>query len=83
MPVDRFSLTMDPELGAAVREAAERAGTTVSAWLSQAAADRVRNELLRVALDRWEEEDGPLTEQELEEAREDLGLVRTEGAAGP
>lgn len=74
MPVERFSLTMDPELGAAVREAADRAGMTVSAWLSQAAADRVRNELLRIALDRWDEEDGPPTEEELEQARRDLGL---------
>jgi hypothetical protein len=46
----------------------------VSAWLSQAAADRVRNELLRIALDRWDEEDGPPTEEELEQARRDLGL---------
>jgi hypothetical protein len=74
MPVDRFSLTMDPDLGAAVRDAAERAGTTVSAWLSQAAADRVRNELLGAALDRWAEEDGPLTEEELAEARAALGF---------
>jgi hypothetical protein len=73
---------MDPELGAAVRQAAERAGTTVSAWLSQAAADRVRTELLRVALDRWEDEEGPLTETELEEAREALGLVRTARVSG-
>lgn len=82
MTVDRFSLTMDPELGAAVREAAKRAGTTVSAWLSQAAADRVRNELLGFALDRWEDEEGPLTEKELEEAREALGLERTESTTG-
>jgi hypothetical protein len=82
MPVDRVSLTMDPELGAAVREAAEREGTTVSAWLSQAAADRVRNQLLRVALDRWQEEDGLLTEAEIEEARESLGLARSSRASG-
>ena len=76
MAVDRFSLTMDPDLGEAVRRAADRAGMTVSAWLSRAAADRVRNELLGIALDRWEEEDGPLTEQELDEAREALGFPR-------
>lgn len=80
--MDRFSFTMDSALGAAVREAAERAGTTVSAWLSQAAVDRVRNELLRVALDRWEDEDGPLTPQELEEAKEALGLGRAPRATG-
>ena len=81
MPVERFSLTMDPDLGAAVREAAEREGKTVSAWLSQAAADRVRNELLGIALERWAEEHGPPTEEELAEARESLGFTSDE--AGP
>jgi hypothetical protein len=76
MPVERFSLTMDPELGAAVRQAAERSGMTVSAWISKAAADRVRNELLGIALQRWEEEDGPLTEEELDDAREEMGFAR-------
>jgi hypothetical protein len=74
MTVDRFSLTMDPELGASVREAAERAGTSVSAWLSQAAADRLRNDLLASALEDWSAEEGPLTEAELSAAREVLGL---------
>lgn len=75
-------MTMDAELGAAVREAAQRAGTTVSAWLSQAAADRVRNELLGAALDQWAEEDGPLTEEELDEAREAMGLGRGPAPGG-
>ncbi|MGH8934470.1 MAG: hypothetical protein ACRDZO_28520 [Egibacteraceae bacterium] len=76
MPVDRFSVTMDPELGAAVREAAQRAGMSVSGWLAEAAAARVRNALLGAALDAWDAEDGPLTEEELDAGREELGLPR-------
>jgi hypothetical protein len=76
MPVERFSLTMDPHLGAAVRQAAERAGLSVSAWLSKAAAERVRNEALGFALERWEEEYGPITEEELDDAREEMGFPR-------
>ena len=76
MPVDRFSFTMDPALGAAVREAADRAGLSVSAWLSKAAAERVRNELLGIALQRWQEENGPFTEEELDDAREEMGFPR-------
>jgi hypothetical protein len=49
----------------------------VSAWIAEAAADRVRNELLGAALDRWEEEDGPFTEAELDEAAKSLGIRRT------
>jgi hypothetical protein len=72
--VDRFSVTMPPELGEGVRQAAAREGTSVSAWLSEAAADRLRNELLGAALDAWEAEDGPFTDAELEAAASRLGL---------
>lgn len=67
--VDRFSVTMAPEIGTAVREAAANAGTSVSAWLSRAAAQQLRNELLGAALDQWEAEHGAFTEEELETAR--------------
>ena len=73
--VDRFSVTMPPELGEGVRQAAARQGTSVSAWLSEAAADRLRNELLGIALDAWESEDGSFTEAELGAAASRLGLT--------
>lgn len=63
--MDRFSVTMPPELGEGVRQAAARQGISVSAWLAEAAADRLRNELLGAALDAWESEDGPFAETEL------------------
>src|SRR6476620_5519132 len=72
--VDRFSVTMPPDLGEGVRRAAERQGVSVSAWLSEAAADRLRNELLGVALDTWESEDGSFTAAELDAAASLLGL---------
>lgn len=73
--VDRFSVTMPPELGEGVRQAAARQGTSVSTWLSEAAADRLRNELLGAALDAWESEDGSFTEAELDAAASRLGLA--------
>ncbi len=76
MQVDRFSVTMEPDLGAAVRDAAERAGMSVSGWLAQAAADRLRNDLLGAALDAWEAEDGPFGEEELDAAAATLGITR-------
>lgn len=76
MNVERMSITMDPRLGAAVRKAARRAGVSLSAWIAQATADRVRNEALGQALDRWEAEDGPYTPAELASAAEALGLGR-------
>jgi hypothetical protein len=74
MKVDRMSVTMDPQLGEAVRRAAARAGMSISGWLSEAANDHLRNELLGVALDAWEAEDGPFTEAELNAAARTIGL---------
>jgi hypothetical protein len=76
MQVDRFSVTMEPDLGAAVRDAAERAGMSVSGWLAQAAADRLRNDLLGAALDAWEAEEGPFGNEELNAAAATLGIPR-------
>jgi len=73
--VDRFSVTMPPDLGEGVRQAAARQGTSVSTWLTEAAADKLRNELLGAALDQWEAEDGPFTAGELDEAASRLGLA--------
>jgi hypothetical protein len=73
--VDRFSVTMPPELGEGVRQAAARQGTSVSTWLTEAAADKLRNELLGAALDQWEAEDGAFTPAELDAAASGLGLA--------
>jgi len=66
---------MPPELGAGARQTAARHGTSVSTWLTEAAADKLRNELLGNALDEWEAEDGAFTEAELDEAASRLGLA--------
>jgi hypothetical protein len=79
--VDRLSVTMPPEVGAAIRHAASQRGVSVSAWLADAAADRLRNELLGAALDAWEAEDGHFSEAELDAAASDLGISRRATAA--
>ena len=66
--VDRLSVTMPPEVGSAVRDSAARQGTSVSNWLTAAAAQRLRNELLGAALDAWEAEDGPFSDSDLNAA---------------
>jgi hypothetical protein len=76
MQVDRLSITMDPSLGLAARRAAKRAKMSLSAWIAEATADRVRNEALGRALDRWEAEDGAFTSQELTTAAQTLQLIR-------
>lgn len=68
MAMDRFSFTMERAVGTAVREAAARAGVSISAWLVAAAEDRLRNQLLGDALEAWEQADGAFTADELVEA---------------
>jgi hypothetical protein len=80
MSVERFSVTMDPALGEAVRGAAARSHMSVSRWLAQAAADRLRNDLLGAALDAWEAEDGPFDDAELNAAAAALGITREAAA---
>lgn len=79
--VDRLSVTMPPEIGAAVRDAAARQRTSVSTWLAGAAAQRLRSELLGAALDVWQAEDGPFSDDELNTAAGALGATRQRGAA--
>jgi hypothetical protein len=57
-----------------LRAAWERPGVR-AAWLTEAAADKLRNELLGAALDQWEAEDGSFTQAELDEAASRLGLA--------
>lgn len=76
MSVERFSVTMDPSLGEAVRSAAARNHTSVSRWLAHAAAVQLRNDLLGAALDAWEAEDRPFNDAELDAAARALGIAR-------
>lgn len=72
MQVDRLSVTLDPKLGAAARKAARLAKVSLSAWIAEATADRIRNEALGRALDAWEAEAGAFTAKELAAAAEAL-----------
>ena len=55
----------------------------MSSWVAEAIEARLRNQRLREALDAWEAEDGPLSEEELgaadrlfAEAEAKLGLAK-------
>lgn len=74
MNVDRITISLDAELARTLREVAERDGLSISRWVAEAIEDRVRNHLLGVALDAWEAEDGPFTEEELARAAASMGI---------
>ena len=76
-----MSISLEADLGDAVRDAAQRAGKGLSSWLAEAAATKLRAEALEHYLDEWEGEHGPLTAAELERAERELGLRTADPAA--
>jgi hypothetical protein len=74
--VHKLSISFEPGLGDAVRDAAKRQGRGLSAWLAEAAQGKLRSEALGELLDDWEREHGEFTADELAAARTELGLDR-------
>lgn len=78
------SISLGSDLAAQIELAAAEAGTSVSAWLAESAAHRLRMEAGRKALAEWESENGELTPAERREARTRvlrlLGLVEKQSA---
>jgi hypothetical protein len=95
LPYDRevkikMTISLDPELGDAVREAAAGADMTLSEWLGQAAETKLqqgtdariledaarkrRAQALKEYLDEWQAEHGAFTEEELAETAQEMGM---------
>ena len=72
MAVDRLSVTVPSELGAALRALAEARGATVSTVVADAIAHQVRMAALDVALDEAHRRFGPIDERLLAEAEAEL-----------
>ena len=68
MGVEKMSVSFDLDLGEAIRSSAAGEGRSVSAWLAEAARDRLRLEALGGAVGAWEEQFGPLTDAEVAQA---------------
>jgi len=62
MGVEKMSVSFELELGEAIRNSAKSAGQSASAWLAQAARDRLRLDALGEAVGAWEQEHGHLTQ---------------------
>ena len=81
MKVDKLSVSFAPDLGDAVRDAARHSGSSLSAWLAEAAAAKLRAQALADYLSDWEEEHGKLTPEEIAKAAADLRLPSLPAAA--
>lgn len=72
MSVDRLSVTVPAELGAALRALAEARGETVSTLVTAAIAHRVRLEALDRALEEADRRFGPLDEDLVDRTQAEL-----------
>lgn len=66
---EKRSVSLPPGLTRRIAEEATREGTTFSGWLADTAARRLKLEAGGRALAEWEQENGPLTPEELAEGR--------------
>jgi hypothetical protein len=76
-PAIKLAITVDSEIHAKVLDAAQADGTSVSAWITDAAR---RALLLRdglAAVREWEAEHGELSQAELDKARSRLARSRS------
>lgn len=63
---EKLSISLDSGLAAAVRDAANELGVSVSTWLANAAQAQVRQRRLREALDALTAEEGALDAAEVD-----------------
>lgn len=80
MTAQRLTISLDPNLAAAVQSAAASAGESVSAWIAHGATRRLRQDGLLDVIADWEQEHGAITARELEAARKRIGVSK--GTAG-
>lgn len=73
MATERLTISIDAELAALVRAAAESERGNVSSWLAAAAQRRLESQGLRTVIVDWEAEHGAISDAERSEARRRLG----------
>ena len=73
---------MDDALLADIRSEAEAEGVTLSRWLADAAADRLRLKALREVVADWEAEHGAISSEELDAVERKLTAARQNARQG-
>ena len=69
MTTERLAISVDPRLSAQIRELADASGSSISAWMADAAERKVRSTARRAALAEYEAEFGEISEAEVEHVR--------------
>jgi len=75
MTVEKVSIALEEEVAQEAREAAERHGLSLSAWVNIAAREALAIEDGLAAVAEYEAENGPFSEEEIAAADEALKRV--------
>ena len=79
VPAAKPTISLDPDLRDQIEAAASQAGVSFSAWMADAARQRLRKERLLGLIAEWEAEHGEFTESEVAAVRAELGIGRRRG----
>ena len=71
-PSPKVAITIDPEVHENILAAAAEDGVSVSAWMTSAAREALRRRAGLAAIAAWEKQHGPLTSEEMDEARRNV-----------
>jgi len=74
MAVEKLSIALEEGVAQAAREAAERHGLSLSAWVNEAAREALAIEDGLAAMGEWEAEEGPISDEAI--AWADAALAR-------
>jgi hypothetical protein len=74
VPAAKPTISLDPELRDQIEAAAASAGVSFSAWMADAARQRLRKERVLGIIAEWEAEHGEFTEAEIAAVRTELGI---------
>lgn len=84
MTVEKLSVSLDADLVERGREAAEEEGLSFSAWVAQGMKRQLKIRDGIRAMEQWQEEFGPFTEEEIARADERLfGRSRKQASDEP
>ena len=68
-PSPKLAITIDPKIHEKTLRAAVREGVSVSTWMTSAAREALQRRAGLAAVAEWEEQHGPLSVEEMDEAR--------------
>jgi hypothetical protein len=74
MTAERLAISLDPRLSARIREVVEASGSSISAWMADAAERKLKATAARAALAEYEVEFGTISDAEVERVRREWHL---------